>query len=277
MGMHRYCVECLGMSAAEAYRKLQTARLMERYPTQIRGLLESGEANLTHLAIIEKVVTSANATQMFEEVRGKSTREVERMLRREDAKPDVSEAVEHVTTPRKESVELLAPNHWALRAMMDDATKALYDDILDLLAFEQRTPGEVLKLAFVELRERLMVKKRRKLRSAAKPKRRVTESPQTEESLTAKPSTELPPPAQPFPGQPQAEHRPTDIRALIHSELVGPRGATRYVPADIARLVFERDNNQCQFVGENGRRCSYCRCHNLYQGELDFGQLKRSG
>ena len=81
-------------------------------------MLASGEAKLTHLAMIESVVTATNAGQLFDEVRGKSTREVERILRREDPKPDVSEAVTRVAAPRQESVELLAPDHWALRAMM---------------------------------------------------------------------------------------------------------------------------------------------------------------
>jgi len=76
---------------------------------------------------------------------------------------------------------------------------------------------------------------------------------------------------------------------------------SRYVPAAVRRVVFERDAGQCAFVDEAaGRRCSCtdpgqlefhhrnpfargcdhdpdeielrCRAHNVYQAELDFGR-----
>jgi hypothetical protein len=78
---------------------------------------------------------------------------------------------------------------------------------------------------------------------------------------------------------------------------VGPQGRTRYVPAAIARAVYERDGGRCTFVGFGGRVCGttrnvqlhhrdafakggptteanltcHCKTHNLYQAELEFG------
>jgi len=76
--------------------------------------------------------------------------------------------------------------------------------------------------------------------------------------------------------------------------------SSRYVPAAVRRVVFERDQGRCAYVDDaTGRRCSCtdsgqlefhhltpfargcdhdpdrielrCRSHNVYQGELDFG------
>ena len=73
--------------------------------------------------------------------------------------------------------------------------------------------------------------------------------------------------------------------------------ATRHIPADVRRAVWERDQGQCTFVSDTGRRCSArrciefdhiqevarggeatiagmrlrCRAHNQYAAELTFG------
>src|ERR1700761_7734905 len=95
--MHDYCEKCLGMSSDQAYRRLQAAHLMRRFPEHVRGMLESGETKLTQLSMIASVVTDENAARLLEEVRGKSKRDVERIVRREDPRPDLSEAVTRVS------------------------------------------------------------------------------------------------------------------------------------------------------------------------------------
>jgi 5-methylcytosine-specific restriction endonuclease McrA len=73
---------------------------------------------------------------------------------------------------------------------------------------------------------------------------------------------------------------------------------SHYIPAAVRRVVYARDNGQCAFVGADGQRCTEttqlefhhlepygkggdhspanitltCRCHNLYQAELDYGK-----
>ncbi len=74
-------------------------------------------------------------------------------------------------------------------------------------------------------------------------------------------------------------------------------GDGRYIPAEIQREVYERDNHQCTFVGDNGRRCEsraliefdhrvplakggqttvdnlrlLCRAHNQFEAKRAFG------
>jgi 5-methylcytosine-specific restriction endonuclease McrA len=73
--------------------------------------------------------------------------------------------------------------------------------------------------------------------------------------------------------------------------------ATRYIPAEVQRAVWKRDNGRCTFVSENGRRCEErtrvefdhvhpvarggesttenlrlrCRAHNQFGAECTFG------
>jgi hypothetical protein len=74
--------------------------------------------------------------------------------------------------------------------------------------------------------------------------------------------------------------------------------SSRYISAPVRRAVHERDRGQCAYVDPTGRRCTEtkwlefhhlepygkngdrsvnnvelrCRCHNLYQAELDYGK-----
>jgi hypothetical protein len=76
------------------------------------------------------------------------------------------------------------------------------------------------------------------------------------------------------------------------------RARTRHVPAAVKRQVFTRDNGQCTYRDDRGRRCTSrsfiefhhrqnfarggthepanlelrCRVHNAYQAELDYGR-----
>jgi hypothetical protein len=79
---------------------------------------------------------------------------------------------------------------------------------------------------------------------------------------------------------------------------VGTNATTRHIPAAVKRQVFTRDNGQCAFHNDRGRRCTSrffiefhhrqnftrggthdvsnielrCRVHNAYQAELDYGR-----
>jgi hypothetical protein len=74
--------------------------------------------------------------------------------------------------------------------------------------------------------------------------------------------------------------------------------SSRYIPAAVKRAVYDRDQGQCRFVGDNGRRCKersrlefhhrnpygrggghkvdnvqlLCRTHNRYLAERDYGK-----
>ena len=85
--MHDFVVKELRMSDAEAYLRVQAARMARRYPVMI-SLLATGDVHLSTLRQIAPVLTPENHMQWLERIRGKTKREVECLLAELYPKPD---------------------------------------------------------------------------------------------------------------------------------------------------------------------------------------------
>ena len=77
--MFDYCRTHLRLSEGSAMRRIRTARCLARFP-ELHPLLESGEVNLTSVALMSRLLTPANAATLIERVCGKSKREVEAII-----------------------------------------------------------------------------------------------------------------------------------------------------------------------------------------------------
>jgi len=102
-------------------------------------------------------------------------------------------------------------------------------------------------------------------------------------------------------GRPQHREEPLQEQGLprrVELPAAAPRPRSRHVPAEVRRVVFERDDGRCSFVDERGERCRetrwlelhhrrpfgkhgdhaaanvtlHCRAHNALAAELDFGR-----
>src|ERR1700712_506839 len=78
----------LHMSEGQAALRMNAARLARRYPVVI-SLLATGAVHLTALRQISRFLTVENHLQLLERVRGKSKREVEKLVVELDPKPDL--------------------------------------------------------------------------------------------------------------------------------------------------------------------------------------------
>jgi hypothetical protein len=76
-----FCVRRLGMSRGVAYRRLNAARLVRRFPSLLERI-ERGELHLSTLVLLRPHLTEANVDEIAESVKGKSQREVEGLLAR---------------------------------------------------------------------------------------------------------------------------------------------------------------------------------------------------
>ena len=85
--MHDFVVKELRMSDAEAYLRVQAARMARSYPVMI-SLLATGDVHLSTLRQIAPVLTPENHMQWLERIRGKTKREVECLLAELYPKPD---------------------------------------------------------------------------------------------------------------------------------------------------------------------------------------------
>ena len=77
--LFEYCLRVLKYDESAAYRHITAARVVRQYPDAL-PLVASGELTLTSLLILSPVLTSENRTQMFQNSRGKSRRELETIV-----------------------------------------------------------------------------------------------------------------------------------------------------------------------------------------------------
>jgi len=77
--MFEYLQKKYHYSASATWRRLTSARALSKFP-QLRNLLETGELNLSTLSRVAQSLTTENAAEVIEMVRGKSEKEVEKIL-----------------------------------------------------------------------------------------------------------------------------------------------------------------------------------------------------
>jgi len=95
--LYAYCRERLAYSEDEALKRVRVARLVQKVPAALDEL-SGGAIHLTGLFVLSRYVTLANANELLGEARGKSRRELERLLARRFPRPDVAERVSNVAT-----------------------------------------------------------------------------------------------------------------------------------------------------------------------------------
>ena len=77
--MFEYLQKKYHYSASATWRRLTSARALSKFP-QLRALLETRELNLSTLSRVAQCLTTENAAELIEMVRGKSEKEVKRIL-----------------------------------------------------------------------------------------------------------------------------------------------------------------------------------------------------
>jgi hypothetical protein len=78
--MFDFCVRRLGMSEGGAFRRLNAARLVRRFPGMVNAI-ERGELHLSSLVLLRDHLTEANVEALVAATRGKSKREVDASTR----------------------------------------------------------------------------------------------------------------------------------------------------------------------------------------------------
>jgi hypothetical protein len=86
--MFAYCVDELHMSEAQAYLRIQAARLGRQFPLIVQ-LFEKGSLHLTTIKLLGPHLTPDNYVQVLERASGKGKREIELLVAELAPKPDV--------------------------------------------------------------------------------------------------------------------------------------------------------------------------------------------
>jgi hypothetical protein len=257
--MFAYCTRVLGMSEDQAFKRIQAARAMRRFPA-VAAAVEDGRLHLTAVVRLAPHLTTENVEAVIAEASGKSRAEIEILLARLAPRPDRAERLERVAEqgalvpepPGHDSrakVAPLAPERFALQVTIGGATheKLLRAQALLRHQVPSGDLSEVLDRALDALLDRVEGRKFGKARA------------------------------------PRAATKCSN---------------GRYVPREARRQAVARDGMQCSFVAEDGRRCQetgfleldhvvpvalggsasvdgvrvLCRSHNQYEAERMLGR-----
>jgi 5-methylcytosine-specific restriction endonuclease McrA len=275
--MFVYCVRALHLSEQAAYSRITAARAVRRFPTLVE-LLAEGALTLSSVGLLAPHLTDETLEPLLEAARGKSTRDVERLIAALHPQPDIPASVRALPPPEAETLPIeaspapaavlpasapvvpapsalarpviapLAPTRYLLRLTIGQETHDKLERVRSLLrhAVPDGDLATIVDRALTLL-----------LRDAERAKHARTERPKT-------------------------------------TEAEGTSG--RHVPAAVKRAVWSRDGGRCAFEGTDGR-CGEsaflefhhvvpfatggptnvenlqlrCRAHNQHEATLFFG------
>jgi hypothetical protein len=250
--LHDYCVRALDYSSPSACRRIRAARCIREFP-DVLPLLEAGELDLGTISLIEPVLTEDNHGAVVARVRGRTYRQVKRVVA--EFGPVLAVADERIEPVRAQvtpsNVDAVLFDRGIDRAMPNGTVKANTSWVVS----EQKMLVQFL--ASEELIERY--EKAKALLSHRNPDASFAEVLQVLlDDFIERHS-------------PEARQRRREERraatASGKSSTVGADGGrersdtSRHIPASIRDEVFVRDGGQCAYVAPDGTRCKGT--HNL--------------
>ena len=235
--MFDFCQRKLGMSEGAAFRRINAARLVKRFPSLL-ARIERGELHLSTLVLLRPHLAEENVEELSAAVAGKTQRQVEELLARLAPKADVPSAIVEIHPPSSGSgstlfasadegavaalpapprsrVEPLAEARYSVQLTAGAELKAKLERACDLM--RHRNPSGDLAPVLGAALDLLLAKlEKERLGKVKTPRPRSSPSPPSPTSRTSR---------------------------------------TRAVRAAVRREVFERDGEQCTFLSESGERC----------------------
>lgn len=291
--MHAYCVDELRLSEDAASKRIQAARAARLFPVLFTTLAD-GRLHLSGICLLAPYLTPENAGELIETATHRRKSEIEAILAR---RFPVSEEVRAVSV--LSALLQHAPGHVGIECKRDEhAPGHTAIEGSGLGAIDEHAPGHVecSPRTPPHSSERFLVQLT--IDKGTHEKLRYAQALLSHAIPTGDLAKVL--------GQvleaaiPQLEKR--KLGSVSRSKrLPAARNhsmrSSRYVPAQVRRAVWERDQGQCTFVGTKGHRCGArrflefdhvdpvarggratvegmrlrCRVHNQYEAERAFG------
>ena len=245
-----FCTERLGYSEDEAFKRVRVARLARRFP-RVVDELRAGAIHLTGLFLLSQVMNPENHEELLAQARGKSKRDIEQLIAARFPRPDAPELL--CPLPEQLTTDALG------RSGTDASTLASSTGASTPTASASARPGTTPTGA-----ELARDTGRVTPLSATRWCVQFTATSTFADKITR--ARELLSHAVPDGALSELFERALDV--LIEQETKRRLGAggqrkrravvphSRYIPVDVARVVFERDGGQCTFRDGQGRRCS---------------------
>lgn len=254
-----YCVKSLGYDENTAYRLITAGRVIKHYPGACQ-LVASGDLTLTAILVLSPVLTDENSERLLSEVKGKSRRELETIvagISPQPARPDFVQPYQVapeawmkaagasaecvVVEPRGEDsasaalpVQSNEPREWqAVIPISLNRVRIGFDAALAILQLIERAKS-VLSHKYPDGKIEDIVREALELLL----ERRDPERKFARKSAALK-----------LDAEPIKEAEPLEPRFLRAWK------AGRYIPANVKRIVWQRDDGRCAFRFEEGNIC----------------------
>jgi hypothetical protein len=255
--LFKYCVVVLRLSEHAAFHRIVAARVIRRFP-RVLGRLEDGSLTLTTVKLLAPHLTPENEAELVADAAGKGRRDVERIL-----------ASRFPEREKRPVVRALPPTVVVAAPSRPESSAVLANPPSLSPAPAPAPPLRGIACA---------PPPQGMLRPVAEGRYRIsfTASATTYENLQR--ARELLGHAVPSGDLDQVIGRALtllvmDLSRRKFAATDRPRvGRTlnldsRHIPADVRRVVWERDGGRCAFVAADGRRCDERRClefHHLW-------------
>jgi hypothetical protein len=307
-----YCTRVLRLSESAAYNRIQAARAARRFPVVLEKLAD-GRLNPTNLGLLAPHLTESNHVDLLAAAEHKSKREVEELVARFRPLPDARASIRLLPAraaqlQTKAEAPLVLP-HMPLpvsaAASMQPQTP-LGAEGPSVTIGQRRTPAPAQAPApTYRIQFTASVETHAKLRRAQDLLRHqipdgdpaavidralgvlIAQLEKSKVGRVDRPRRELSLGARPGRVPRGAPGRATSDR----------KRGSRHIPAAVRRVVWQRDDGRCAFIGRDGRRCDErgfmefhhiqpfaaggeasvenielrCRAHNQYEADRYFG------
>jgi hypothetical protein len=284
-----YCLGILRLSEAEAYNRIEAARVAKRFPIILDRLAE-GSLNLTTVRLLASHLTGENHGELLAAAAGKSKRAVEELVARHFPQPDVASSVRKLPAPTPVPARPIAAasDSSASWASAGAPVTAPAPPVPAPPALG--TPHPVIAPLApdrYQIRFTASAETCEKLRLAQDMLRHAVPTGDTAEIIDRALTALLEDLA-------RKKFAKTDRPRISRGVAPGSRD----VAAKVRRAVWIRDSGRCAFVSKAGRRCNErsfvefhhldpygvggeatvdtmelrCRAHNNYEAELFYGR-----
>jgi len=304
--LFQYCVEVLHLSEDAACNRIESERMARTYPV-VLDMLRRGELSPTTLRMLSRWTTDENHEDLLAAAKGKTKRQVEKLLAGRFPQPDVPASVRRVPSTNTMPIPVVTPPTNAIAGSSDIVGGPPPVTAVPSIVSGDQTPHTASIPLPPSVRRQLV-----RPVAAERYEIRFTASAETREKLQlaqdllghAVPSGDL---AQVFDRALTLLVEDLARKKFAATERAGKsRGQSedsRNIPAAVKRRVWIRDGGRCAFVSPDGRRCGArrfvefhhmdpygaggkptvdrielrCGVHNRYEAELFYGPGRRYG
>jgi hypothetical protein len=307
--LFQYCLEHLHFSEDEACRRIEAARMSQRFPA-ILALLAAGSVTLSSLALLKPHITTENCDELLAGIEGRSCRSAKEWLAARFPTPDLPDRIRQLPTHHGSArLGLVQPDPGTTDASHDsdlasgtppllfppasplppapDARRSRIEPLSEDRFALQVTISRALKDELELVRDLMRHRNpngdlERVLGDAIAALRSKLEKRKFGATATA-----------------TATATPRSKSALTPAK-VPKVPASRHIPSATKRAIVEKDGLRCSFVGIDGKRCDcraflefdhveprglggrsdegnvrlFCKAHNQYAAERIYGATR---